>query len=192
MSSISSLYTSLSGINAQQRTIDTIAHNLANQSTEGYRRQRVELRASGTAATGVYTGSSSPLRGVDIIRVSRSVDLLAERRLATETGRSGYANKLAAYLGRVETAITEPSDVGIAMALDDFWGAWSDLTAAPRDPALRSQLLERATAVSDNLHRAAADFNSIASAAADELGSVAANPPWECRPVRWARSTCWS
>jgi flagellar hook protein FlgE len=42
---------SLSGMNAAQNALDTSAHNLANQSTPGFRRQQVVL--AGSASGGV-------------------------------------------------------------------------------------------------------------------------------------------
>ena len=38
------LGTGLSSLRALQRALDTTAHNIANVSTEGYTRQRVEFR----------------------------------------------------------------------------------------------------------------------------------------------------
>ena len=50
MPNLSSLNTSFTGLNAQRRALDIIAHNVANASTEGYHRQRADLVSLGTSA----------------------------------------------------------------------------------------------------------------------------------------------
>src|SRR5262245_19873343 len=40
---IRALYTAASGMNAQQQNIDNVAHNLANVSTTGFKKSRVEF-----------------------------------------------------------------------------------------------------------------------------------------------------
>src|SRR5258705_5190220 len=40
---IRALYTAASGMNAQQANIDTVAHNLANVNTAGFKKSRVEF-----------------------------------------------------------------------------------------------------------------------------------------------------
>ena len=50
MVSISTLYTSLSGMNAQRKILDVTAHNIANEATPGYHRQRVELMPLGVSS----------------------------------------------------------------------------------------------------------------------------------------------
>jgi len=46
-SSFSGLNTALSALYAQRRGLDVTGHNVANANTEGYSRQRVDLKAVG-------------------------------------------------------------------------------------------------------------------------------------------------
>ena len=56
---IRALYTAASGMNAQQSNIDNVAHNLANVSTTGFKKSRIEfedlvsqeIRAAGASAS---------------------------------------------------------------------------------------------------------------------------------------------
>ncbi len=74
---IRALYTAASGMNAQQTNIDTIAHNLANVNTTGYKKQRVEFedlvyqqaRAAGTPNT---TSTEVPI-GLEVGLGARAV-----------------------------------------------------------------------------------------------------------------------
>jgi flagellar basal body rod protein FlgG len=71
MPNISGLYTALSGMNAQRRVLDVTAHNVANQATEGYHRQRVDLRAVGVSDVAtVFAGQD--IRSTTSPRIGRS------------------------------------------------------------------------------------------------------------------------
>lgn len=171
---INGLYNALSGMNAQRRILDVTAHNIANQATDGFHRQRVELKAAGIGnAARVFAGEGSQLRGVDVTAVTRVVDQLAEDRLVLESARSASANAASADLDRIEQAFPEPSENGLGSMFDDFWAGWSDLSLTPGDPAARVQTLERATTLADGLHRAVADLDRVADTASAALGSLA-------------------
>lgn len=166
MVSISSMYTSLSGLNAQRKVLDATAHNIANESTPGYHRQRVELRPIGVSSVAaVFAGQNSRVGGVDVVGVNRLVDQLAENRFLAETGAHGGTTTMRTTMEAVELAFPEPSDDGLAAVLDDFFGGWSDVASRPGDPATRTQLLERAQTTIDALHRADADLRSISDTA---------------------------
>ncbi len=170
MPNISGLYTALSGMTAQRRVLDTTAHNIANQATPGYHRQRVELQAAGSAgAAAVFAGSTQRVGGVDAISVTRVVDQLAEDGLVRESARLAGAERLAADLGRVEAAFPEPSEQGIAAVLDEFWSGWSDLASLPTDLASRTQVLERGQTLVDSLRGAATDLEQIETTARDAV-----------------------
>ena len=67
------MQTSLRGLMAQQRMIDTTGHNIANASTVGYSRQEATLAAShalqlqvsgSQASTGAHLGSGVDVAGL--------------------------------------------------------------------------------------------------------------------------------
>lgn len=176
MSSISGLYTALSGLNAQRRVLDVTAHNVANQSTRGFHRQRVELRAAGVGAVAaVFAGSGQQVGGVDAGRVTRIVDQLAENRYIRESALQSGTQTLANDMNRIELSFSEPSDQGIASLLDGFWGGWTDLATLPGDLATRSQVLERAQTLVDAIRRAAADLEQVKSSAQESIVNLAAD-----------------
>lgn len=176
MSSISGLYTALSGLNAQRRVLDVTAHNVANQATPGFHRQRVDLRAAGVASVAaVFAGSGQQVGGVDAEQVTRIVDQLAEDRFIRESALQAGTQSLANDMNRIELSFSEPSDQGIASLLDGFWGGWTDLATLPGDLATRSQVLERAQTLVDGVRRAAADLEQVRSTAQESLIGLAAD-----------------
>ena len=70
ISSFYGLQTSLRGLLAQQRALDTTGHNIANASTQGYSRQEATLVASPALeipAGGIASGAGAHLgSGVDV------------------------------------------------------------------------------------------------------------------------------
>ncbi len=170
MSGISGLYTALSGMNAHRRILDVTAHNVSNQSTPGYRRQRVDLAPSGIGTEGaVFAGPASQLKGVDIVGTNRVLDSIAETRAVREQAASSDASTMRDAMNRVESVFPEPSEYGIASQLDQFWSSWGDLANRPDDEVARSAVLGRATSLTETLGRAAADLDGIAATAGERI-----------------------
>ena len=67
MSSFSSINTALSGLLTHRQALDVIGHNIANASTEGFSRRRVELSpAGGWAVPSMYAKPSTTGNGVKV------------------------------------------------------------------------------------------------------------------------------
>lgn len=165
MTSLSSLYTALSGLNAQRKVMDLTGHNVANAATPGYHRQRAELRAVGNSVPGIFSGTGARNYGVNVLGVSRSYDsLLATRAVREEAGRSA-ATLTSSTLAQMESIVPEPSENGLATQLDAYWGAWSDVANKPDGLAMRTQLLANADSLVTALHRTSADITALKDSA---------------------------
>jgi flagellar hook-associated protein 1 FlgK len=173
MPNISSLQTPLSALRAHQRILDATANNIANASTPGYRRQRVETVAQGGAAVnggGVILTTRS---GVDSLQVTRSADDLLIGRATNEEASLASAESTSTAIGRVEAIFPEPSDIGLASQLDAFWSSWSELSTDPASQSLRSDVLAKASTVTATLRRSAVDLEAISDVARERLGLLA-------------------
>jgi flagellar hook-associated protein 1 FlgK len=172
---ISSLYTAMSGMNAQRRILDVTAHNVANQATPGFHRQRVELSPAGiSSVNAIWAGQATNVAGVDVDGVIRVMDQLAENRLLRETATQGGTSSMRTQLVQIERIFPEPSEDGLAALLGDFWSGWSDVAMLPTDGGARSQLLERAQTLVDGLHRAAVEVQAVATTAEGEITRLGA------------------
>jgi flagellar hook-associated protein 1 len=159
ISSFYGLQTSLRGLLAQQRALDTTGHNIANASTPGYSRQEAVMAAS--AATRVEAGA---VQGGYGAHIGSGVDVQAYRRIRDtflDLQYRGQATKLGEWaarsegMERAELSLAEPGENGINEQLARFWSAWSDLAKAPDEPAAQQALLEQGATL-------AAAFNSVA------------------------------
>lgn len=126
-------------LTAHQAALQTISQNIANAETPGYSRQEVVLSAN------------SPVRftygnvgtGVHIATVQRKRDLLLDDQFRSAAGSAGQADMRKTLMEQVEGVFGEPTDEGMANALDQFFSAWSDLSAAPGSLSARSVVQQR-------------------------------------------------
>ena len=155
--SISSFYglqTSLRGLLAQQRLLDTAGHNIANASTKGYSRQEATLVASPALeipAGGIAGGSGAHLgSGVDVQQYRRIRDGFIDLQYRGQNTNLGEWSARAGALENAELALAEPGENGINEQLSRFWDAWSNLANANADPAAAKQaLIEQANGLAD-------------------------------------------
>lgn len=169
MPNISSLNTPLSAMRAQRQILDVTARNIANATTPGYHRQRVELATPGTSGINGSGGNA----GVDVSRVSRSADdLIIARASREEAGRSA-ADATAATLARIESLFPEPSNNGLAAQLDDYWGSWSSVANDPGNQTARSSLMSKASTVVNSLRRGVEDLTAVSDAAKTRMTGIA-------------------
>lgn len=173
MPNISSLQTPLSALRAHQRILDATANNIANSSTPGYRRQRVETVAQGGAAVNAGGMVLSTRSGVDALQVTRSADDLLISRASREQASLSSAESSNTALSRIEAIFPEPSDIGLASQLDEFWSSWNELSTDPASLSLRSDVLAKASTVSATLRRSSADLETVADQARERLQVLA-------------------
>lgn len=173
MPSISSLYTALSGLTAQQRVMEVVSHNVANQATPGYRRQRVDLTPVAIRPGFGDAGNGTRSGGVLINGVSQSREDLIAARAIREQGALRTAEGLGASLGRLEQIYAEPGDLGIASQLQALWTSFNDLANQPGSVAARTQLLQQADALTRSLHGAADTIEGLRTVTSDRVAGLA-------------------
>jgi flagellar hook-associated protein 1 len=179
--SISSFYglqTSLRGLLAQQRALDTTGHNIANASTTGYSRQEAVMAAAPALAIpqgAVQGGAGAHIgAGVDVLAYRRVRDTFLDLQFRAQATRLGDEAGRAEGLARAEGAFAEPGDNGINKQLSEFWSAWADLANAPDDPAARASLLEKASSLADAFGIVDTQLELVGRQAADEYATLTA------------------
>ena len=164
-------------LNAHNQALNTIGHNLANASTEGYSRQRVQLGATDPLYAPDLTREETPGQigqGVSIERIERVKDDLLEGRIDTESGLEGYWTSRDKYLLQLEQIHNEPSDSSVRTQMDKFWDSWQELSLRPSDTAAREAVLSRGEGLAESMRdrfRRLTDFRSVVDG--DIRGTVA-------------------
>jgi flagellar hook-associated protein FlgK len=172
-STFGGLQGALSALVAQQRGLDTTGQNIANSSTVGYSRQRVDLVAdAGPSAPALFSTWSGGGGGVKVADISRINDAFLQVRSTLEHAASHQLSVTNGILSGLERVFGEPSDTGIQQTLSDFWSGWDEVANNPGDPAARTQLLQRADVLVNTLNEAARDFDAMREATSDQLGAA--------------------
>ncbi len=170
MSSMSSLTTALSALYAQRRGLDVTGHNIANANTEGFTRQRVDLVANaGPVSPAVISKWTGVGQGVDVAGTTRLRDAFLDLRSNQEHATQGQLETTQTVLGRIELGFGEPSDIGLAAQLAEFWSGWDDVANNPTDLAARNALLERASTLTTNLRGTAASMAALRTDLVDQV-----------------------
>jgi len=129
----SSMDMALSGMRAAQVAIDVTSHNIANASTEGYARQRVNF----TSKPG-YLGRSSLIGGgVEVASVQRIADRFVTRQIRQQVGEQGYYGALESRLSDIESIFNEADDNGLPAAFGDFYSGLAVVASHPEDAGVR-------------------------------------------------------
>lgn len=153
ISSFYGLQTSLRGLLAQQRALDTTGHNIANASTEGYSRQEAVMSASSALVipSGAIQGGGGAQvgSGVEIQEFRRVRDQFLDLQYRSQNMRLGYESTRAEQLDRAEMTLSEPSDNGISKQLTGFYKAWSNAASNPTDSTAREVLVGQAKTLAD-------------------------------------------
>ncbi|MDQ8153260.1 MAG: flagellar hook-associated protein FlgK [Gemmatimonadota bacterium] len=139
-------------LTTSQAAVQIASHNIANANTPGYSRQR-EVLTEGTpenSTLGIFG------TGVTFVTVQRKRDLMLDQEYRLSNGQMGASSMRSEFLQRVENILAEPSDTGLANAFDQFYNAWSELSADPTNPSARTAVQQAGAMLTRS-------FNGIAS-----------------------------
>jgi flagellar hook-associated protein 1 FlgK len=143
--SFGSLNSASTALRAQQRAMDVTGQNVANVNTDGYSRQRAELRSIGAnTVPAIHSVSNGVGGGVTADQVIRIRDAFLDSRAQVEHASSARLTVESSTLTQIEDAFREPGPTGIQSMLADTWAGFDSVANAPGNLAARSQLLERA------------------------------------------------
>lgn len=158
---MTSIYTGVSGLRANQNGLNTTAHNLANINTPGYVRQQVSM-VDGIYSNLGYTPVNTKQLGLGVVSAeSRHIrDLLLDKAYREEEGRRNfYAAKYSAT-EEVETIMGETEGVQFQNSLKDLWESISEMAKTPGSTVSRAGLIMNAQAF---LTRADAVYKELTS-----------------------------
>lgn len=181
MSTFGGLNTAYRGLTAAQQAINLAGQNIANASTPGYTRQRIELSAIGAPVPiGLNSTIGQAGQGVSVDGIARLGNGFLDAGVRNSAAQSGYAGIRSTELQRLEDTLQEPGPHGLSTALQTFWASWQGVSNHPGESAPASVLLEAAATVTETVsagYRALdAQWSRIrgeASATVDELNVAA-------------------
>lgn len=151
----------------QQGAISVLGNNIANESTPGYARQRVQLVSAPTNNSVLGVQGT----GVDIARIETVRDPFIEQQFRRELGQSGWSGAEYEQLSMIESCVGELGDSSLEAALDRFWNSWQDLSVSPASASSRSVVRESAHSLITQLSSVGTRLDDQARLIGEEIGS---------------------
>lgn len=127
----------ISALSSNSAAISVVSQNIANVNTPGYSRQQAILVSRDPQSF----GGQEVGRGVEIASIRRVVDGFVESRLRDSATSASQTEVRANNLLRVEAAFNELSRDGLATQINNFFGAFHELSADPSTTSARQNLL---------------------------------------------------
>ena len=141
-------------IMANTDAITTAGHNISNANTEGYSRQRVQIKEFSPLYNPDLTRPERPGmigQGVDVQSINRIRDELLDKRIVAQSNQEGYWQTRSDYYMMLEQIYNEPDDISIRSNMDKFWESWQELSIHPESQAARQAVVTRAETLTDSI-----------------------------------------
>lgn len=131
----------LSALNAAQQGLLVAGHNVSNASTPGYTRQQIVQTSSGAQPS----GSGFVGQGVQVDTVRRIYNELLVTQVMQAKTESVQLDTYLAQMKQIDNLLADPSGrLGLAPALQDFFGSVQDVATDPAGVASRQSMLSNA------------------------------------------------
>lgn len=141
-------------IMAHTDAISTAGHNISNANTEGYSRQRVQLKEFDP----LYRPDlERPERagmigqGIDVQSITRVRDEMLDQRITAQQNQESYWDMRSKYYTMIEQIYNEPDEVSVRSNMDKFWESWQELSVNPESQAVRQAVVTRGESLSDSI-----------------------------------------
>lgn len=140
------LSTSISGLMAFQRALDTTSHNITNANTVGYSRQIAEFMTRNAQQAGNgWVGN-----GVDVSTIKRAYDDFLAGQTRTSSSTYQQFNTFSTQAGRLNNLFGN-SSTGLTPTLQNFINAFQAVADNPTSTPARQTLLSQAQTLMQRL-----------------------------------------
>jgi len=143
-------------IMAQTDAITTAGHNISNANTEGYSRQRVQIKEFDPLYRPDMTRAERPGQigqGVDVQSITRVRDELLDKRIVAQANQETYWQTRSDYYTMLEQIYNEPDDISVRFNMDKFWESWQELSVNPESKAARQAVVTRGQTLTESINQ---------------------------------------
>ena len=162
MSSMSSLYIGVSGLNVSQAALNVTSHNLANVDTTGYVRQQVvqtDFRYIKLGESSVSTLQQG--LGANFAEVKQVRDSFLDKSYRQELGRQAFYDAQYDGVSEVESLFGELEGETFQNVIGNFWTSLQELAKEPDSIVTRASFIETAVSFverADNISNQLKDY----------------------------------
>ncbi|MGI9262324.1 MAG: flagellar hook-associated protein FlgK, partial [Woeseiaceae bacterium] len=152
------LNTSLTGMLAFQRALETTGHNIANANTPGYNRQVAQFGTRiGSGSGSGYIGG-----GTQITTIKRIYDEMLGEQLQSATSSHARFATLNDLATRIDSLLADPQ-TGLSSSIQSFFNAIQDVANDPSSVPARQAVLGEADGILQRLHALDGRFAEVDS-----------------------------
>lgn len=140
-----------------QTALQTVSHNIANKSTEGFSRQRVELQTN----VPIGEGNIRIGMGARAGQISRTNNPWLEKQIQKEQTSMGFQDGRTEALGRVEQVYNEQVNKGLNQYMTQFFNSFRELSNNPESLASRTMVREAGVQLAEDFKRVNGQLKDI-------------------------------
>ena len=151
-------------IMAHTQQIQTAGHNISNADTEGYTRQRVQVKTFDPLYRPDLTRAETPGQigqGTTIESISRLRDEMLDKRIVAQTNQETYWETREQYYSMIEQIYNEPADISVRGNMDKFWQSWQELSVYPDSKAVRQAVVTRGETLAESISQRYTSLSGI-------------------------------
>lgn len=140
-----------------QTSLQTVAHNIANKSTEGFSRQRVDQ----VTAPPIVEGRLQMGQGSRAAQVTRIGNPFLEKQLQAATGNMGQATAHSEAMARVEQVFNEQQNKALNSYISDFFNSFRELSNNPESTTIRTIVKETGESLTKDFGRVDSQLTEV-------------------------------
>jgi flagellar hook-associated protein 1 FlgK len=152
-------------LRATQRALDTTSHNIANVSTDGYSRQRVEFQTRSPE----FSASGWVGTGVQVSTVRRVYDQFLAQQTRSSGTNLARLDAFATQAERIDNLLGD-SENGLSATLQSFNDAINEVSSTPASIPARQALIAEGQALSERLRSYDTRLRNMSSELNGRLG----------------------
>jgi flagellar hook-associated protein 1 FlgK len=160
-----------SSLLAQQKAIKVSGNNIANVNTPGYSRQRLLMETK----VPVMSSSGPMSYGVEAETVERVYDRFLGLQINNENETLGRWQAQKGGLELAEVIFDESGEFGLSQSLNQFWGAWQDLTNEPSGYNERVIIQAKTDVMAGTFHQIYSDIQNAQQGFDASIGGAVAD-----------------
>ncbi len=164
MSLFSTLNTGVNGMSASRAALSTTSHNISNVNSDYYTRQRITVGANYTKEGPLNIGL-----GVEVHNVVRLHDEFVYKRLKTSSGNLSYTSFTKKTLEEVGQYFPDLQDVGIKKNLSDYYDAWNNFAANPKEGSQKTNVISITQTMTNNLQNTRSRVREVQKTLNDQI-----------------------
>ena len=151
---------------AHTQQISTAGHNISNADTEGYSRQRVQIKTMDPLYRADLSRAETPGQlgqGSCIESITRLRDELLAQRIVAQGNQESYWETREKYYSMIEDIYNEPDEISVRGNMDKYWQGWQELSMYPESQAARQAIVTRGESLAESIQQRFKSLSGVGS-----------------------------